>query len=129
VWENPRLTIFSFSADLNIHLLEKAIIFDPLGGLKMAASQDFIMTLDSGDEGEVEEPLLPTKKIAKGSELDDSLNPDFTFDLSGDPYADALGVEGGDIVKTGSRPVRAFQPSEVIMALSVLFRNLFQSMI
>jgi len=74
----------------------------------MAVSDDFIMTMDSGDEEEVDELPLPTKKAAKGKEVDDSLNPDFTFDLTGDPYVDVLGVDSGDIVKTGSRPVRAF---------------------
>lgn len=86
----------------------------------MAMSEDFIMTLDSGDEGEVGEELpLPTKKATKGKEVDDSLNPDFIFDLSGDPYVDVLGVDNGDIVKTGSRPVRTFQPFHKCRALSV----------
>lgn len=70
----------------------------------MAVDDDFIMTLDSGDEEEVEVPAA--KKSAKGNEVDDSLNPDFTFDLSGDPYVDV--VESGDVVKTGSKPVRTF---------------------
>jgi ATP-dependent RNA helicase DDX27 len=73
------------------------------------AVDDFIMTLDSGDEEEeVGEIPVPTKKSVTGKEVDDSLNPDFTFDLSGDPYVDV--VESGDIVKTGSKPVSSFQP-------------------
>ena len=79
-----------------------------LGRLEMGVTDDFVMTLDSGDEGGVEEQRLPANKVAKGREVDDSLNPDFTFDVSGDPYVDALGVDSEDVVKTGSRPVRIF---------------------
>lgn len=67
---------------------------------------DFIMTLDSGDEDEmVEEVEVEVKKTGKEG-VNDGLNPDFVFDLSGDPYVDVLGAESGDVVKTGSKPVR-----------------------
>ena len=81
------------------------------------------MTIDSGDEGSVEDPPpSPAKKVTKGHEVDETLNPDFTFDLSGDPYMDILGTENSarDIVKTGSRPVRAFTTVVARVKLSVL---------
>lgn len=67
------------------------------------ANDDFIMTIDSDDEEtEVKKPSK-TKEAAEDAQL----NPDFVFDLSGDPYADLLGdtTEPQDYVKKGSRPV------------------------
>ncbi|KAI0814942.1 P-loop containing nucleoside triphosphate hydrolase protein [Irpex lacteus] len=66
------------------------------------ANDDFIMTIDSDDEeAEVKKPAK-TKEAAEDAQL----NPDFVFDLSGDPYADLLGdtTEPQDYVKKGSRP-------------------------
>jgi ATP-dependent RNA helicase DDX27 len=67
------------------------------------ATQDFIMTIDSDDEEKV------PKKISKDKEVvdDAQLNPDFVFDLSGDPYGDLLGDTSGpqDYVTKGSKPV------------------------
>ena len=58
------------------------------------------MTIDSDTEDIPNENLPPKTK-------DDSLNPNFTFDLSGDPYSDLLEVhkDGPDILK-GTKPVR-----------------------
>lgn len=64
---------------------------------------DYLMTIDSDDESS------PPKvaKVSKAEVEDASLNLDFVFDLSADPYADtfngATGVE--DVVKTGTKPV------------------------
>lgn len=61
---------------------------------------DYIMTIDSDVED--------SPPVFKNEAIDDAkLDPDFVFDLAGDPYSDfinkPLGVE--DIVKTGSKPV------------------------
>lgn len=72
----------------------------------MVVADDFIMTLDSGDEVDVDELPVPKKKTVKGKIVDESLNPDFTFDLSGDPYVDLFNLENTDEVKIGSKPVR-----------------------
>jgi ATP-dependent RNA helicase DDX27 len=67
------------------------------------ATQDFIMTIDSDDEEKMQ------KKTSKDTEVvdDAQLNPDFVFDLSGDPYSDLLGDASGpqDHVTKGSKPV------------------------
>lgn len=65
------------------------------------ASNDFVMTIDSDEE---EDSTKPTK--SKELVDDTQLNPDFTFDLHGDPYIDLL-EDTNDIVKTGSKPVSA----------------------
>ena len=62
---------------------------------------DYIMTIDSDAED------LPS--TSKNDSIDDAkLDPDFVFDLAGDPYSEiinkSLGIE--DFVKTGSKPVR-----------------------
>ncbi|KAI0695597.1 DEAD-domain-containing protein [Cytidiella melzeri] len=67
------------------------------------AADEFVMTIDSDDEDVV------VKKAAKAKESvieDAQLNPDFVFDLSGDPYTDLLGnsSEPQDYVKKGSKP-------------------------
>lgn len=70
------------------------------------AADDFIMTIDSDDEA-LPEPRKPSN--AKGTIVEDAqLNPDFVFDLSGDPYVDLLGDASGpqDYIKKGSKPVR-----------------------
>ncbi len=43
---------------------------------------DYVMTIDSDVEDSPELAINPAK--------DEALNPDFTFDLSGDPYTDFL---------------------------------------
>ena len=67
-------------------------------------ADDFVMTINSDDED------IPTKS-SKSKDLpeDTQLNPDFTFDLHGDPYADLLGntEDIEDMVKTGTKPVRS----------------------
>lgn len=72
------------------------------------AMDDFIMTIDS-DEEDTPLPLPKTSKSAKPQKIDNEdaqLNADFTFDLTGDPYADMIsGSNLQDVVKKGSRPV------------------------
>lgn len=66
------------------------------------------MTIDSDDEAA---PVKTTK--GKDIVVDDSqLNPDFVFDLSGDPYSDILGATTNlqDYVKKGSKAVSVFRP-------------------
>ncbi|THH02879.1 hypothetical protein EW026_g13 [Hermanssonia centrifuga] len=63
------------------------------------ATMDFVMTIDSDDED---------SQNKKNKPVDDTqLNPDFIFDLSGDPYTDLLdgGSDLHDYVKKGSKPV------------------------
>ncbi|KAG6842195.1 nucleolar DEAD-box protein required for synthesis of 60S ribosomal subunit [Blastosporella zonata] len=64
---------------------------------------DYVMTLESDSE----EYSLPTKpKTSKLDAEDASLNPEFVFDISGDPYVDIIGQspEYGDFVKKGTKP-------------------------
>lgn len=67
------------------------------------AANDFVMTIDSDDEAV---PVKTTK--VKDVVEDAQLNPDFVFDLSGDPYSDLLGesLQLQDYVKKGSKSVR-----------------------
>ncbi|EJD03915.1 DEAD-domain-containing protein [Fomitiporia mediterranea MF3/22] len=60
------------------------------------ALDDLIMTIDSDAEDTVEEPRKPAK---------DTLNPEFTFDVTGDVYDEVLnGQDGlGDLVKGSKR--------------------------
>jgi hypothetical protein len=72
-------------------------------------ADDFIMTIDSGDEG-VSVPRQ-SKDKRKAPEVGDetvALDPSFSFDLTGDAYADILYNEMAfqDVVKAGSKPVR-----------------------
>lgn len=66
------------------------------------AVDDFIMTIDSGDELDTYDVPIPVKKTGKGVEVDESLNPDFIFDPTGDPYVDIIHA---DVVETGTKPV------------------------
>lgn len=72
------------------------------------AVDDFIMTMDSDDE-QPPAPKLekPGRSQNKSVDPEDAqLNTDFSFDLAGDPYADATGGDNlHDLVKKGSRPV------------------------
>lgn len=75
---------------------------------------DFIMTLDSDVEDEPQaipqtNGKAPKRQKAAGDD-DAQLDPDFVFDLSGDPYNDLLDsrLDVGDLVKKGSKPVRRF---------------------
>ncbi|KAJ3554550.1 hypothetical protein NM688_g3049 [Phlebia brevispora] len=65
------------------------------------ATDDFVMTIASDDEED-------SGKASKSKDTGDDaqLNPDFTFDLQGDPYAEFLdGTTGAeDVVETGSKP-------------------------
>ncbi|KAI0094910.1 P-loop containing nucleoside triphosphate hydrolase protein [Irpex rosettiformis] len=59
------------------------------------------MTIDSDDDE------AASKRPSKTKDVEDAqLDPDFVFDLSGDPYADLLGntTEPQDYVKKGSKP-------------------------
>ncbi|KAJ7254091.1 DEAD-domain-containing protein [Mycena haematopus] len=58
---------------------------------------DYIMTIDS----DVEDNVVPVKP-----KDDADLNPEFVFDLSGDPYADIIGQQTAlhDVVKGGTKP-------------------------
>ena len=73
---------------------------------------DFVMTIESDSE----EPVQPvtTKKPSKtkvGQEEDALLDPDFTFDVSGDPYYDLLDTRNApDTLAPGDKPVRALEP-------------------
>lgn len=66
-----------------------------------------IGTLASDTEDVADEPAT-AKKRSKQS-LDDlgAMNPQFTFDLSGDAYQDLLAEQDAmrDVIKTGSKPV------------------------
>jgi ATP-dependent RNA helicase DDX27 len=69
------------------------------------ASDDFIMTIDSDEEG----AGPSSKSVGKASRAEDmQLDPDFTFGFSGDTYDDlAVGMSDvNDLVKKGSKPVR-----------------------
>jgi len=75
----------------------------------IAMTDDFIMTIDSGDE-EVS-VLRQSKNKRTAPEVGDetvALDPSFSFDLTGDTYTDILYKETAfqDVVKAGSKPVR-----------------------
>ncbi|KDQ63735.1 hypothetical protein JAAARDRAFT_120352 [Jaapia argillacea MUCL 33604] len=67
-------------------------------------AEDYVMTLDSDDE----DIPVSTSKSTKSKNLVEEavLDPEFSFDASGDPYLDilALGQDQDDLVKTGSKP-------------------------
>ena len=73
------------------------------------APDDFVMTLESEDE--VSPNAVKRSNNSSTKEADEpQLDPAFTFDMSGDPYADLLhrGANFVDVVKSGSKPVRLF---------------------
>lgn len=76
-------------------------------GSKTLDMDDFILTIDS-DAEDVEVEQIKGKKGLSDEQA--ALNPDFTFDITGDPYADVLAEHAtlNDIVKTGSKPVTIF---------------------
>lgn len=79
-------------------------VFDSLYTTQLAmATDDFVMTIDTDDEGGPTR-TTKTKELAEEAQL----NPDFVFDLSGDPYSDLLGSSSSlqDYVKKGSKAVR-----------------------
>lgn len=61
---------------------------------------DYVMTIDS--DAEDARPMSNKQDLAEGW-----LDPDFVFDLAGDPYSDLAETNNGlqDIVKRGSQPV------------------------
>ena len=71
------------------------------------------MTLDSEDEESPSDTVKRPKKSSSKQADEPQLDPAFTFDMSGDPYADLLhgGANFVDFVKSGSKPVRSFDPS------------------
>lgn len=79
--------------------------------VKMGNLDDFIMTIDSDSEEQQVVPPTSSKKSGSkskpGQEEDAALNPDFTFDLSIDPYADHLedAYDLRDHVTKGTKPV------------------------
>ena len=66
------------------------------------ATDDFVMTIES--DGEDDAGQSKPKDVAEDTQLD----PEFTFDLAADPYADFLDdtTDLNDLVKEGSKPVR-----------------------
>ena len=83
------------------------------------AVDDFVMTIDSDNEAASVEPAK-NKDIVEDAQL----NPDFVFDLSGDPYNEFLGESNlQDFVKKGSKSVRSCKPSLVCQATYVRSRN------
>lgn len=74
------------------------------------APDDFIMTLDSGEESS-SDAIRPSKHSSTKKADEALLDPAFTFDMSGDPYTDLIhgGEDFADLVKSGSRPVRSFR--------------------
>ena len=76
------------------------------------APDDFIMTLDSGEESS-SDAIRPSKHSSAKKADEALLDPAFTFDMSGDPYTDLIhgGADFADLVKSGSRPVRSFVAS------------------
>lgn len=71
------------------------------------AADEFIMTIDSEEEGPLPETSSNSRKSKTSGTEDAQLDPEFTFDLSGDPYSDLLD-EGADVlnpVHSGSQPV------------------------
>lgn len=84
----------------------------------MVAHDDFVLTIDSDME---DAPQPPSGKAGKPSAPGDDaqLNPDFVFDLTGDPYDELLGtsIEVDDLVKTGSKPVHVFLSSSPVLRL------------
>jgi len=77
------------------------------------AVNDFIMTVNSDEEEEHSVHGHKASKIQDGE--DAQLNPDFTFDMSGDMYDDILGDNFGlaDVVLKG-RPVGYFFRSPLL---------------
>ncbi|KAG1769255.1 DEAD-domain-containing protein [Suillus occidentalis] len=63
---------------------------------------DFVMTIESDDESP------PQRRSSKKQQVDDAahLDPDFHFDVAGDPYIDLIefGTQHEDIVKKVSKP-------------------------
>lgn len=71
-------------------------------------TDDFIMTIDSGDEDmQIPSTSKQLKGKRKAAELGDELDPSFSFDLTGDVYADVFHKETAfrDVVRVGSKPV------------------------
>ena len=67
------------------------------------------MTIDSDTEDVLSLPTTSKhlKSSKKQEPADDAkLDPDFVFDLAGDPYIDLTNKSVNDLVKTGSKPVR-----------------------
>ncbi|KAI0051695.1 DEAD-domain-containing protein [Auriscalpium vulgare] len=64
------------------------------------------MTIDSDDDETPPEPVKRSKSSKVADPEDAQLDPTFTFDLSGDPYAELLdgGLDLVDLVKKGSKP-------------------------
>jgi hypothetical protein len=72
------------------------------------AVDDFIMTMDSDVEDVPPPPEAKSKKTQASVSEDALLDPEFSFNISEDPYADALGhPEELDASMHGSKPVRA----------------------
>lgn len=70
------------------------------------------MTLDSDEESPSE--ALTQTKFSRSKSVDEAqLDPDLTFDISGDPYSDLFhGVANyTDVVQSGSKPVRLISAS------------------
>lgn len=69
---------------------------------------DYVMTIDSDTE-DISPPKLAKTSKSKSQE-DVDLDPEFVFDVSGDPYIDIPGQQNNlqDFVKKGTKPVCLF---------------------
>jgi ATP-dependent RNA helicase DDX27 len=70
------------------------------------APDDFVMTLESDDEGTpTSKPARATKSNADADDL--KMNEEFNFDFTGDTYADLWVNQASpsDVVKSGTKPV------------------------
>jgi hypothetical protein len=65
---------------------------------------DYVMTIDSEDEEVVD-------NLSKNAQEEANLNPEFIFDVAGDPYLEVTShTLAEDVVKSGSKPVRSQKP-------------------
>ncbi|TFY69741.1 hypothetical protein EVJ58_g218 [Rhodofomes roseus] len=71
----------------------------------MAIKDEFVMTIDSDTEDVPQPSSSKAGKSATTGE-DAQLNPDFVFDLTGDPYNDFVNdtLDVDDLVQSGSKP-------------------------
>lgn len=85
---------------------------------------DYVMTIDSDSEESIIPNIIITKTTKQETEHA-SLNPDFIFDVSGDPYTDMVEDHANlvDFVKKGTKPVRLTFKSLYNTEHELLIRN------